>query len=261
MSNAFPPPPFPPPTPPLPPPTPDHESVPLIPVVPAHHVAWPKKRWLKLPLWAWIVAGVLGIGVAGVVADGGGKQNQATGNRTGTTEVTGTPNSEEATAVVEQLVTVPATSSAPTAPPFTLPIATTAPSTAAPETVPAASTSTDREAFLDWVVREDLSSLSNELLVSLDPVIAASEDLDWDGLGIACGATHDVNERLAATLPSPSNEMNTAMTNMTDDFDTALHLCQEATATYDPDLLMQASDYMNRAAAHAQEVTAILDTL
>ena len=99
MNNDFPPPQLPPPS----------GQAQFVPVVSAPHVAWPKRKWLKLPMWAWIAVGVLVIGAIGSAA--GTKKDNA------------------------QPAAASATDAATTLMPTTLP-PTTPPTTEAPTTVP-----------------------------------------------------------------------------------------------------------------------------
>ena len=57
MNNAFP-----------PPPSPPVEGVEIASVTNDHGPPWPKLKLLRLPLWAWISEGVLGLGAVGVAA-------------------------------------------------------------------------------------------------------------------------------------------------------------------------------------------------
>ena len=130
-----------------PPPPPGVDGTPFTPVVRSHHVSWPKKKWLKLPLLAWIAAGVFAIGAIGAAAAPQKSDKQtvaAVQTDSPTTTVAATqaatlpamPLATEATATVPPTVasTVPPTA-APTVPPTAAP---TIPPTAAPTIPPTA---------------------------------------------------------------------------------------------------------------------------
>ena len=126
MNNDFPPPQLPPPS----------GQAQFVPVVSAPHVAWPKRKWLKLPMWAWIAVGVLVIGAIGSAA--GTKKDNAQPAAASATDAATTLMPTTLPPTTLPATTVPATTVPPTTvPPTTSTSPTTLPPvTEAPITVP-----------------------------------------------------------------------------------------------------------------------------
>src|SRR3954447_16182986 len=130
MSNAFP-----------PPPPPSRQPIEYAPVVPERRPAWPKRRWLMLPMWAWIGVAVLGVGAVGAVTDPKKDDNgtvagapESSGNVIATTPAPTDPPSTSSTAVPTTIASTTAATAPSTVPPTAAP--TTPPTTTPPTPTP-----------------------------------------------------------------------------------------------------------------------------
>ena len=255
MSNVFAPPSLlPPPQSPPPPPPPQFG-----PSRTPHRVAWWKHTWIKVPIWAWIVVGLVGASATSAATTN--KDNNPTA---------AVATDSSTTVASNQVTPSPAIAVATTLPPTTLPpttlAATTIPATTLPPTTLPAPTTTPpptmREAFASWAASgENVYPLLAGSSAALDPLAAAANNGDVYGLAVACGGLHDANQKLGEALPSPSPEFNMAMQSAVDDYDTAMHYCQSATATLDPVGLQLTADYLAKGTKHIGEASTILDRI
>src|SRR4051794_775162 len=121
MTNAF------------PPPRPSDAVSKELSVVPARGPAWPKKKWLKVPMWAWIASAVLGVGAVSA-ANNPKPVGQST---VAASSADTSPRADAIPASSSSPATAPAPpSTAPATPPPTA--APTPPPTAAPTPPPTA---------------------------------------------------------------------------------------------------------------------------